>query len=105
VSLIVVATVAAATAEALPTAAAAARGICFGLGFVDLQCPAAKLFSIQGRDCLIGFAGICHFDEGESAGATGFAIGYDAYALDCAMRLKQAAEFRFGGAVRQIPDV
>jgi hypothetical protein len=74
--IIVTASTAAAGASAAGTLSAAAtatktlataRTIGLRLCFVDLEGATAKLCSVQGRNGLLGFAGIGHFDEGESA--------------------------------------
>jgi hypothetical protein len=98
--LVIVAAAAASATKALSTAASAARRVGLRLCLVDLQGAASEFRSIQSGYCPIGFRCIGHFDEAEAAGASGFAVGDNADFLDCAMRLKQAAQLWFGGAVR-----
>src|ERR1039458_6784894 len=100
VPLVIVAAAAASATEALSTASAAARRVGLRFRFVDLQGAAAEFGSIQRRYRLVRFRRIGHLDEAEAAGAAGFAVGDNADFLDCAMRLKQAAQLWFGGAVR-----
>jgi hypothetical protein len=111
VALVVVASTAATartpTASRTPTAATRSAGTAaVGLGtrFVDIQCAAAKFLAIQSRDGFLGFAGIGHFYEGKSARASGVTVGDQADLIDFAMGLKQGPQFRFRGAVREIPD-
>jgi len=110
-ALVVVASTTATARTSTPTAgtataAAGSAGTAVGLGtrFVDIQCAAAKLFSIQSRDGFLGFCGIGHFYEGESARTAGVTVGDQADLIDFAMRLKQGPQFRFRGAVREIAN-
>jgi len=111
VALVVVASTAAAartsaTAAGTSSSAAGSAGtaIGFGTGFVDIQCAAAEFFAVQSRDGFFGFGGIGHFYEGKSARASGVTISDQTDLIDFAMRLKQGAQFRFRGAVREIAN-
>jgi len=110
VALVIVASTAAArtsaTASGTATAAAGSAGSAVGLGtgFVDIQCAAAEFFSVQSGNSFLGFGGVGHFYEGESARASGVTVGDQADLIDLAMWLKQSAQFRFGGAVREIAN-
>jgi len=111
VALVVVASTAAtagtsATAAGTAAAAAGSAGSAVSLGtrFVDIQCAAAEFFAVQSGNGFLGFAGIGHFYEGKSAGASGVTISDQTDLIDLAMRLKQGAQFRFGGAVREIAN-
>jgi hypothetical protein len=74
--IIVTASTAAAGASATGTLSAAAtasktlataRTIGLRLCFIDLERASAQFGPVKGRNGLFGFAGIGHFDEGESA--------------------------------------
>jgi hypothetical protein len=102
VSLIVVATSAAAcsTAETLSATAASAGRIRLGFRLVNLQRPTPQFLAIQGRDRLVRFPSVGHFHKGETSGTSSFAIRNDADPVDCPVRFEYATQFRFGGAVR-----
>lgn len=103
-ALVVVATTTASAAKALATPAAARRiGLRFSL--VDLQRAATQFLAIQCCDCLVGFGWIFHFNKGEAPRAAGFAVRNYADFLDCAVRLKYTAQFRFGCAVGQVANI
>jgi hypothetical protein len=110
VALIVVASTAATarapTTAAGTSAAAGSAGTAVGLGasFVDVQCATTKLFPVQSRDGFFGFAGIGHFYECKSSGTSGVPVGDQADLIDFAMGLKQGAQFRFRGTVREIAN-
>jgi hypothetical protein len=111
VALVVVASTATAagtsTAAAGTSATARSAGTAtIGLGarFVDIQRAAAKLFSIQSRDGLLGFRRVGHFYEGKSAGAAGVPIGYHADLIDFSVGFKQGSQLGFGGAVREVAN-
>src|SRR5579863_2710142 len=87
VPLIVVAASTAATAKPF-SAAASARRISLWLRLVDLQCAAAKVGAIQCSHGFVRFAGVRHLNESEAAGASGFAVGNNAYTLHGAVSLK-----------------
>jgi hypothetical protein len=111
-ALVVVASTAATTRTSAtttartPTTAAGSAGTAIGLGtgFVDVQCAAAELFPVQSRDGFLGFAGVGHFYEGKSAGASGVTVGDQTDLIDFAVRFKQGPQFRFRGAVREIAN-
>jgi hypothetical protein len=90
------------SAAAAGTAGTAAIGL--GTRFVDIQCPTAKLFPVQGRNGFLGFRGIGHFYECKSSRTAGVTIGDHADLIDFPVRLKQRAQFRFGGAVREVAN-
>src|ERR1022692_4174203 len=99
VALVVVATAATSAAKTFSTTAAA-WSIRLWFCFVDLQCSAAQFRAIQGSDRLVGFCRIGHFHKGKAPRTAGFTVRNDADLLDCAMRLKHAAQLGFRGAVR-----
>jgi hypothetical protein len=107
-TLIVVAAASATTttAKSLSAATTAAAGLVrLWFRLIDLKVAASKFGSVQRRNGFVGFRRIGHLDKGETAGAAGFTIGNNAYAFDGAVRFKHAAQFRFGGAVRQIANI
>ena len=63
-----------------------------------------QLSSIQLRYCVLGGLRICHFDEGESAGLAGFAIGNDVDTLDVPILRKGGVQVILSGLVAQISD-
>jgi hypothetical protein len=98
-TLIVVAASAAgaSTARALPAAATATKtlatawAIGLRLSLVDLERATAKFGSVQGRNGLFGFAGVGHFDEGESTRPSGFTVRDHADSFDGSVGLEQIA--------------
>jgi hypothetical protein len=97
---------ASATASGTSATARSAGTATIGLGtrFVDIQRAAAKFFSIQSRNGLLGFRRVGHFHEGESARAAGIPIGYYADLIDFAVGFKQGSQLCFGGAVREVAN-
>jgi hypothetical protein len=97
-----VAAEAAATATATWTSATTtAAGAGLVLGFVDAQLTTTHIVAIQalnGPGCI----SLAHFDEPESAGASGLTIGRQRHGLDSPMRREQCANVRLAGAERQI---
>jgi len=71
---------------AVATISAAARStICFGTGFIDVQCSSVKVGAIQSSDCPIAFRVVAHFNESKTSGLSGIPIGDDADAINSAM--------------------
>jgi hypothetical protein len=93
-------TVRASSATAAETSTAATLG--FGAGFINIQRPAVELRSVERGDRLIRFGGIRHFDEGETTGAAGVAVGYQVDALHTSVRLEERSDGRFGCGKIQI---
>src|SRR5436305_9386011 len=83
------------TSRSLPPATTAAkarpttRPFGLRLGLIDFESSASKLGSVQGRNSLLGFAGVGHLDKGESARPSGFAVGDHADAFHGSVRLEQ----------------
>jgi hypothetical protein len=111
VSLIIVpassataATATTAAAKSLPATASttAPRTVCLWLRLIDLQSASTKLRSVQCRDCFISFSGIRHFHKSESASASRFAVGHDAYFFHRAVCFKHRPQLGLGCAVGQI---
>jgi hypothetical protein len=94
------------TAAGTPTTAARSAGTAISLraSLIDIQCAAAKLFPVQSRDGFLSLARVGHFHERKSARAPGVTVGDQADLIDFAMRLKQRPQFRFRGAVREVPN-
>jgi hypothetical protein len=94
-----------ATTTAGSTAAtepAAALGL--GTGFVDVEGAATEFFSVQGRNRLLGFSGIRHFDESKSARSAGVPVSDNTYLIDFSVGLKQRAQLGFGCAVGDVAN-
>jgi hypothetical protein len=102
VTTVVVATSA---ATATKTMATASWTFGFGFGLVYIQGSSTQICTIQGLDCVIGFIGICHFDESETPGTARIPIGYKCDLFDRAMCFEDISQLRFGCAVRQISNV
>jgi len=84
---------AATTAAAVSTAAAAAAasaGAGFALlGFVDAQGATFVVSPVQASDGRLGFRGVAHGDESETAAAARFPIDHDFGAVDLAKRSEE----------------
>jgi hypothetical protein len=113
VALVVIAsTTAAGTATAAGTSTArtstatgsAGTAVGFGTRLVDIQCAAAEFFAVQRCNGFLGFAGIRHFDKCKSPRTASVTIGDQADLIDFAVRLKQRAQFRFRGTVREVAN-
>src|SRR5271166_4519204 len=87
---------------ATPIAFRAAVG--FGPGFVDIDRAATQVRSIEAGDGLIGFLGIRHFDERETAGAACVAVGHQAYPFHGAVCLEGRANGVLRCAEIQVTD-
>src|SRR5262245_20118448 len=103
-----VATIAAATAAAtaaVPSAESAAAGRAL-FGLVDGQGPTSEVAAVQIADGAIGVLRAAHFDEAESARATGVAIGHELDLGDRAPALgEEIADLRFVRREREIADI
>jgi hypothetical protein len=94
-----------ATTAAGSTAAtepAAALGL--GTGLVDVEGAATEFFSVQGRNRLLRFSGIRHFDESKSARSAGVPVSDNTYLIDFSVGLKQRAQLGFGCAVGDVAN-
>jgi len=89
--IIVPASASAASAAKTPATTTLSRPVCLGLRFINRQCAAADFGSIQRSDSLIGFTGIGHFDERETARPTGIPIRHKANLVDRTMWLEKIA--------------
>jgi hypothetical protein len=105
VSAAIATTISAAVPAAAPWAArTAAAGFGFRASFVDFQIAAADVFAVQGRDGFGCFGIVGHFDETETAGPAGLAIGGDVHAGELAERLEKSAQILCGGLKAHIAD-
>jgi hypothetical protein len=77
----------AATAASASTAAAAAP-FCLRTSFIDIECAAAKLRSVQSRDRFFPVFVVCHFDESEAARTTGIAVRHNSYSIHLSILLE-----------------
>jgi hypothetical protein len=89
-AIIVPASASAASAAKTP-AATLSRPVCLGLRFINGQCAAAEFGAIQRSDSFIGFTGIGHFDERETARPAGIPIRHKANLVDRTMWLENIA--------------
>jgi hypothetical protein len=80
-----------ATTAGTPAAAGSARTAAIGLGtrFVNVQCPSAELFPVEGSNGFLGLGGVGHFYKCKSSRTTRVTISDHADLIDLAMRLKQ----------------
>jgi hypothetical protein len=78
-------------ASASATTTTAAATLCLWTSFIDVQCAAAELRSIQSSDCLFSVFVIRHFHETEAARPTGIAIRHDGDPIDLPILLKHLA--------------
>src|SRR4029077_13785567 len=92
------------TTTARTTATRWTAAIRLGTGFVDVQGAAAQFLAIEGGNRLLGFGGVCHFDERKAAGTAGIAIGHDADLLDRPMGFEQRPQLCFSGAVGDVAN-
>src|ERR1035441_2625184 len=81
-------------AEGSATAARAAVGL--GTGFVHIQCASVQGVAIEGGNGLIRLALILHFDERETTGTSGLAIGHDSGTVHLAVAFEEAADALLG---------
>jgi hypothetical protein len=96
---------AAATATAVATTAAAAtRTILTRTGLVDVDGTTTEVLAIQGFDRRVGLTGVGHFDERESTGATGFAVGDDGDIRNFTVGLEGVADFVFSSAKGEVSN-
>src|SRR6185312_12467298 len=94
------ATVTAATAVA--TGAGTARSALASL--VDVQCTALELMAIELLDRLLGFLVAAHFDEAETAGATGGTVHHHRGRLDRAGLGEQSPQVVIRGFEVEVSD-
>src|SRR5437762_12885558 len=94
---------AAATAAVAAEATAAAEApFGFRPRFVHRGRPAAELVLIEFSGGLLRLFVGRHFDECESARASGGGIAHDAHRFDGAGATEELLQFRFSGGIRQI---
>jgi hypothetical protein len=76
---------AATAASASTTAAAPFR---LRTSFIDIECAAAKLRSVQSRDGLFPVFVVSHFDESEAARTTGIPVRHNSYSIHLSILLE-----------------
>jgi hypothetical protein len=86
------------------TATATLTAVYFRSCFIDRQCAAAGVLSIQRRDGFFRLGVIGHFNESKPTGAPGIAVGYDGSALYVSEWLKQCTKLRFRHAKSEVAD-
>src|ERR1019366_2548767 len=82
------------TAAGAPAAATSAVG--FGTGFIHIQGAPVQGVTIEGGDGLIRRGLILHFNERETTGTSGLAIGHDSGAVHLAVVFEEAADALLG---------
>lgn len=84
-----IATIAASsTATAASASTAAAAPFRLRTSFIDIECAAAKLRSVQSRDGFFPVFVVCHFDESEAARTTGIAVRHNSYSIHLSILLE-----------------
>src|SRR5437016_2098651 len=96
---------AAAATVAAASAAAATAPVFLGAGFVDGECPAVVLLTVQCRDRRGRLVVRAHLDKAEALAAAGVAIVDNLGAGHLTVLPKQLFEIRAGHVVAQIPHV
>ena len=74
-------------------------------GFIDHEFAAALLGAVDRFDRGVGFIGVGHFDEAETFGAAGVAIGDQTGAADRTMRAERGVKVGFGHRVRHVSHI
>jgi hypothetical protein len=87
---------AATTATEGSATATARAAVGFGTGFVHIQCASVQGVAIEGGDGLIRLALILHFNERETTGTSGLAIGHDSGTVHLAVLFEEAADALLG---------
>src|SRR5260370_20207701 len=100
----VFATLASVSAIVITSTTATLTAVNFRSCFIDRQCAAAGVLSIQCRDGFFRLAVIGHFHESKPTGAPGIAVGYDGSALYVTEWLKQCTKLRFRHAKSEVAD-
>ena len=72
--------------------ATAAGAIGLRARFVDVQRAAIEVPPVDGSNCLLAFAIVCHFHEAEAARLTSVAIGGNVDTTDCTVGFKQRTD-------------
>jgi hypothetical protein len=93
---------AAITTAAVPVSAAARTALRLRTGFVNIQRSSIEISAVESANGRIAFRIDAHFDEGESSGLPGVAIGHDIDPLNGAIRIKHGPEGIFGGPEAEI---
>jgi hypothetical protein len=65
------------TTVSTTTETSAWGSVCHRASFVDEEVPATEFFSVEHRNCGVGFLVVIKLDETESSGATSHFIGND----------------------------
>src|ERR1017187_10541419 len=87
---------AATTATEGSATAAARSAVGFGTGFIHIQGAPVQGVTIEGGDGLIRRGLILHFNERETTGTSGLAIGHDSGAVHLAVVFEEAADALLG---------
>jgi len=81
------------------------RRLLAGFGFVDLECPAVEVDSVELLDGSLRLFGLAEGHESEATGAAGFPVHCDVDVGHVAAGAEGFADTVFGGVERQIADV
>src|SRR5262245_25624156 len=84
---------------------ATTRTRCQRLRFVHGQAPPIPLMPIELGDRALGAVGIAHLDEGETPRLTSGSVAHDRDSVHLTGSFEQGLQIRFGGLVREVPDV
>ena len=93
------------TAAAVAATTAATRAIFLGLGFVDGQCAAVVILTVERGDRGLRFLIRPHLDESEALAAAGITVGNDLGGLDAAVLAEELFQVRAADVVAQVPHV
>lgn len=80
---------------AVSAVSATAGAILFGLGFVNIQRPAAHVTAVQRGNGTLSFAIVAHFHESKPTGPSRVPIRDDIYSVNRAELLKQGSNGAF----------
>lgn len=90
------------SSAAVATAAAGTLG--FGASFVDVNRASPELRSIQPRDGLVPFFGICHFHKAKPARTSRVPISENTHSVDVPVGFEDLAELIFRRVEAEVPN-
>src|SRR5205085_6154946 len=77
----------------------------FRFGFLHVHRPSTQIAAVQSGNRLVGFCGVDHLDEPETAGPSRITIGHNADSFYRAVFLENGSQFRLGCAVGKVAHV
>ena len=92
------------TIAAATSAAASARALGFGPGFIHIDGAASDVGPVQRCDGLLALFAIGHFHERESARPAGLAVSENAYPVDLSVGLEKLAQLIFNGVEAEVSN-